>query len=102
MAWDFETDPEFQTQLDWIDEFVKAEIEPLELVLGSPAEVKNPNNIKLIRPLQAPGQGARALGLSSGTRTRRSRLWPGQAGADKRDPGPRQLRADRVRLPGAR
>ena len=52
MAWDFETDPEFQTQLDWIDEFVKAEIEPLELVLGSPAEVKNPNNIKLIRPLQ--------------------------------------------------
>ena len=52
MAWDFETDPEFQEQLDWVDEFVKAEIEPLELVLGSPADVKNPNNIRLIRPLQ--------------------------------------------------
>ena len=53
MAWDFETDPEFQLQLDWVEEFVKTEVEPLELVLGSPADVKNPNNIKLIRPLQA-------------------------------------------------
>ena len=53
MAWDFETDPEFQEQLDWIDEFVRTEIEPLELVLSSPADVKNPNNIKLVRPLQA-------------------------------------------------
>ena len=23
MAWDFETDPEFQAQLDWADEFVQ-------------------------------------------------------------------------------
>jgi acyl-CoA dehydrogenase len=53
MAWDFETDPEFQQQLDWIDAFVRTEVEPLELVLGSPADVKNPSNIKLIRPLQA-------------------------------------------------
>src|SRR5580704_12959200 len=53
MAWDFETDPEFQEQLDWIDEFVWTEIEPLELVLSSPADVKNPNNIRLVRPLQA-------------------------------------------------
>jgi acyl-CoA dehydrogenase len=53
MAWDFETDPEFQEQLDWIDAFVKAEVEPLDLVLAHPADVKNPNNIKLIRPLQA-------------------------------------------------
>jgi acyl-CoA dehydrogenase len=53
MAWDFETEPEFQQQLDWIDEFVRAEVEPLELVLRHPADVKNPNNVKLIRPLQA-------------------------------------------------
>ena len=32
MAWDFETEPEFQTQLDWIDAFVREEVEPLDLV----------------------------------------------------------------------
>jgi acyl-CoA dehydrogenase len=53
MAWDFETEPEFQEQLDWIDSFVKTEVEPLELVLRHPADVKNPKNIKLVRPLQA-------------------------------------------------
>ena len=30
--WSFETDPEFQASLDWIDEFTKNEIEPLDLV----------------------------------------------------------------------
>ncbi|HVJ54007.1 MAG TPA: acyl-CoA dehydrogenase family protein [Aliidongia sp.] len=53
MTWDFETDPAFQEQLDWIDNFVRTEVEPLDLVLAHPADVKNPNNIKLIRPLQA-------------------------------------------------
>ena len=36
MAWDFETEPEFQEKLDWVDEFVREEIEPLDLVLGNP------------------------------------------------------------------
>ncbi len=31
MAWDFETDPEFQEKLDWADEFVREEVEPLDL-----------------------------------------------------------------------
>ena len=31
MAWDFSTDPEFQEQLDWADEFVRDEVEPLDL-----------------------------------------------------------------------
>src|SRR5690242_2570141 len=53
MAWDFETDPDFQEQLDWIDNFVRREVEPLDLVLKHPADVKNPANIKLVRPLQA-------------------------------------------------
>ena len=26
MAWDFETDPEFQEQLEWIDEFVRGKL----------------------------------------------------------------------------
>jgi acyl-CoA dehydrogenase len=30
MAWDFETEPEFQEKLDWIAEFVREEIEPID------------------------------------------------------------------------
>jgi alkylation response protein AidB-like acyl-CoA dehydrogenase len=33
MAWDFETDPEFQEQLDWIREFIDTQIIPLEPLL---------------------------------------------------------------------
>ena len=31
MSWDFSTDPDFQEQLDWMSEFVRTEIWPLEL-----------------------------------------------------------------------
>ena len=30
--WDFETEPEFQAKLDWADEFVRSEVEPLDLL----------------------------------------------------------------------
>ena len=30
MGWDFETDPEYQERLDWADEFVREEVEPLD------------------------------------------------------------------------
>ena len=33
MSWDFETEPEFQKELDWIDKFVREEVEPLDYVL---------------------------------------------------------------------
>ncbi|MEY2473825.1 MAG: acyl-CoA dehydrogenase [Actinomycetota bacterium] len=32
MSWDFKTDDEFQAQLDWMDEFVRTEIEPLDIL----------------------------------------------------------------------
>jgi acyl-CoA dehydrogenase len=32
MSWDFSTDPDFQEQLDWMDEFVRHEIWPLEAI----------------------------------------------------------------------
>ena len=32
MAWDFETEPEFQEKLDWADAFVREEVEPLDLL----------------------------------------------------------------------
>ena len=30
--WDFETDPDYQQLLDWADEFVREEVEPLDLI----------------------------------------------------------------------
>src|ERR1043165_3115702 len=33
MAWDFSTDPEFQEQLDWMAQFVRTEIWPLETLV---------------------------------------------------------------------
>jgi acyl-CoA dehydrogenase len=32
LAWDFTTDPAFEKELDWINQFVREEIEPLDLV----------------------------------------------------------------------
>lgn len=37
MAWDFSTDPEFQEQLDWMDTFVREEVQPLDLLWGDRA-----------------------------------------------------------------
>ena len=33
MAWDFSTDPEFQEHLDWMAQFVREEIWPMETTL---------------------------------------------------------------------
>jgi len=51
MAWDFETEPEFQRELDWMDAFVRDEVEPLDLVLGSPAN-RTEQVQRILRPLQ--------------------------------------------------
>ncbi len=32
MAWEFETDPEYQTKLDWAEEFVRSEVEPIDML----------------------------------------------------------------------
>ena len=53
MSWSFETEPEFQRELDWIDAFVNEEIEPLDFVIGHPNDFTDPNRAKLIPPLQA-------------------------------------------------
>jgi acyl-CoA dehydrogenase len=53
MSWNFETEPEFQAQLDWMDTFVREEIEPLDFILGHPNNFADPNRAKLIPPLQA-------------------------------------------------
>ncbi|SEG92573.1 acyl-CoA dehydrogenase [Thermomonospora echinospora] len=52
MAWDFETDPDYQKLLDWADAFVRDEVEPLDLVLGDPYDKADPRHRALVRPLQ--------------------------------------------------
>lgn len=52
MAWDFETDPEFQAQLDWADRFVREEVEPLSYVLGDPYDKSDKRAMDIVRPLQ--------------------------------------------------
>jgi acyl-CoA dehydrogenase len=52
MAWDFETEPEFQEQLDWIDAFVRDEVEWLDLALGDPYDKSDEQALAIVRPLQ--------------------------------------------------
>ena len=52
MAWDFETDGEFQKELDWIDCFVREEVEPVDYVVHDPYDVADPVRNALIKPLQ--------------------------------------------------
>src|SRR4029079_18425143 len=56
MAWDFETEPEFQAKLDWMDRFVREEVEPLDLAFrdsGAPYDRKNAVYRKVTAPLKA-------------------------------------------------
>jgi acyl-CoA dehydrogenase len=49
MAWDFSTEPEFQEQLDWMREFVREEIWPIETVFE---ELGQEGFVRAIAPLQ--------------------------------------------------
>jgi acyl-CoA dehydrogenase len=53
MAWDFETEPEFETKLEWIRQFVREKVEPLDLVF--PHRSFHPLDDEtgpLVRPMQ--------------------------------------------------
>lgn len=52
MAWDFETDPEFQLELDWIDRFMTEEVEPLDYLDLEAYDVRCPKRNALVKPLQ--------------------------------------------------
>jgi acyl-CoA dehydrogenase len=49
MAWDFSTEPEFQQQLDWMGDFVRAEVSPIETVFD---ELGPDGFARAIAPLQ--------------------------------------------------
>jgi len=50
--WDFETDPEYQQKLDWVEEFMREQLEPLDFAPLDPYEKTNPEVLRVLRPLQ--------------------------------------------------
>ena len=54
MAWDFETEPEFQAKLDWADTFVREEVEPLDLLVPGLAFAPPDGKLRaIVDPLKA-------------------------------------------------
>ena len=49
MAWDFQTEPEYQAKLDWARDFVREEIWPLETVFS---ELSQDQLDRVYAPLQ--------------------------------------------------
>ncbi len=78
MSWDFETDPEFQEELDWVDDFVRTELEPLDFVVPHPYDLHDPVRHELIPPLQQ--------------RVKDRGLWATHLGPDLGGPGYGQVR----------
>ena len=79
MAWDFTTDPEFQAQLDWMDDFVRREVEPLDLLFGRFTYHRIEEPLKtLVQNLQA--------------QVRERRLWACHLGPDLGGEGYGQLK----------
>src|SRR5215204_256256 len=52
MAWDFSTEPEFQDKLDWVEQFCKEEVEPLDLVFPYAVRSPDPKIRGLVKGLQ--------------------------------------------------
>ena len=53
MSWDFSTEPEFEKKLDWIREFVREEVEPLEVLFpGCEFLPLNEERRRIVDPLK--------------------------------------------------
>jgi hypothetical protein len=52
MAWDFETEPEFQRELNRMDAFVREEVEPLGLLFENPYDKSDADAMSVVKPLQ--------------------------------------------------
>ena len=104
MAWDFETDPEYQEKLDWADEFVREEVEPLDYVFPHQQFIaaRRRASARIIDPLKDEVRAPGPVGHPPRSRARRPGLRPAEAGAAQRDPRPLAVGVGRVRVPGAR
>ena len=52
MGWDFSTEPEFQKKLDWVEEFCREEVEPLEYVFPYAVRSQEPKIKAIVKRLQ--------------------------------------------------
>ncbi len=52
MSWDFSTDPEWAQQLKWVEDFVREECEPIDLIVKESHDLNDPVRQALIPPLQ--------------------------------------------------
>ena len=66
MAWDFETDPEFQKELDWVDQFIAEKVEPLDFIVANPFDRKDPIRERVIPPLQQEVRNRKLWGCHLG------------------------------------
>jgi acyl-CoA dehydrogenase len=78
MAWDFETDREFQRELDWVETFVREDVEPVDLVVKHAWDMDDPVRRRLIPPLQE--------------RVRERGLWATHLGPNLGGPGYGQVK----------
>lgn len=78
MTWNFETDPEFQARLDWVDQFMTEEIEPLDHVIEYAWNIHDPASRILVPPLQE--------------KVREKGLWACHLGPNLGGPGYGQLK----------
>ncbi|MEO9327851.1 acyl-CoA dehydrogenase family protein [Gordonia aurantiaca] len=78
MSWGFETDPDYQKELDWVEEFVRTEVEPVDRVIDHAWDVRDPKRNALIKPLQA--------------QVRERKLWACHLGPELGGPGYGQLK----------
>jgi len=78
MAWDFETEPEFERELKWMDAFVREEIEPLDFIFADPYDKSDALMMSTLKPLQ--------------DQVKERGLWACHLGADLGGPGFGQLK----------
>jgi len=78
MSWDFETEPEFQKELDWVDAFVRDEVEPVDFVVEHAWDMQDPVRRRVIPPLQE--------------RVRERGLWAAHLGPHLGGPGYGQVK----------
>jgi acyl-CoA dehydrogenase len=52
VAWDFCTDPEWAAELEWVEDFVRSECEPIDYIVKESHDLNDPVRQALIPPLQ--------------------------------------------------
>jgi acyl-CoA dehydrogenase len=78
MSWSFGTDPEYQKELDWVADFSRTEIEPVDQIIDHAWDLTDPVRNQLIKPLQR--------------QVRERKLWACHLGPELGGPGYGQLK----------